>query len=324
MAKQKDAPAPQQGEVAQQVEGLKELHKSDEPEQQLQPADPPASKPSTPHVLTALQHVQARFSRDGLSKNRQNEQQKYKFRGIDDVYNSLSTYLTEAGLIIVPRVLSRDSEERTTKNGGLLIYSHVMVEFDFYSSVDGSKITAGPLAGEAMDSADKSTNKAQSAAYKYLCLQTFCIPTEGDNDADATTHQPAPKDDTDQPPVGSKPQQPKQSSAPARQAQPQREAPKKESVDFHVKAINAAENETALKKAFALAWKQYENPNNSQVTTPAQAKFKQKYDERKVALGGGATEGGGASDVEDVDTTLPSGDEPTGSSEFDDAMADGQ
>lgn len=41
-----------------------------------------------------------------------------------------------------------------------------------------------------MDTADKSTNKAMSAAYKYLCLQLFCIPTEGDNDADATTLEP--------------------------------------------------------------------------------------------------------------------------------------
>jgi hypothetical protein len=39
-----------------------------------------------------------------------------------------------------------------------------------------------------MDSADKATNKAMSAAYKYACLQTFCIPTEGDNDADS--HHP--------------------------------------------------------------------------------------------------------------------------------------
>jgi hypothetical protein len=32
-----------------------------------------------------------------------------------------------------------------------------------------------------------------SAAYKYACMQSFCIPTEGDNDADAQTHQVAPK-----------------------------------------------------------------------------------------------------------------------------------
>jgi hypothetical protein len=28
-----------------------------------------------------------------------------------------------------------------------------------------------------------------SAAYKYACMEVFCIPTEGDNDADGTTHE---------------------------------------------------------------------------------------------------------------------------------------
>lgn len=42
--------------------------------------------------------------------------------------------------------------------------------------------------GEAMDSADKATNKALSAAYKYACIEAFCIPTEGEQDADKTTH----------------------------------------------------------------------------------------------------------------------------------------
>ena len=45
------------------------------------------------------------------------------------------------------------------------------------------------MIGEAMDRSDKATNKAMSAAYKYACFQTFCIPTEGDNDADFTTHE---------------------------------------------------------------------------------------------------------------------------------------
>lgn len=47
-----------------------------------------------------------------------------------------------------------------------------------------------------MDSGDKATNKAMSAAYKYAAFQAFCIPTEGDNDADATTHSVKPKTKT--------------------------------------------------------------------------------------------------------------------------------
>jgi hypothetical protein len=50
--------------------------------------------------------------------------------------------------------------------------------------------------GEAMDSADKATNKAMSAAYKYAAFLAFCIPTEGDNDADATTPEPAARPQT--------------------------------------------------------------------------------------------------------------------------------
>ena len=33
------------------------------------------------------------------------------------------------------------------------------------------------------------SNKAMSAAFKYAILQTFCIPVQGSEDADATTHR---------------------------------------------------------------------------------------------------------------------------------------
>jgi hypothetical protein len=42
-----------------------------------------------------------------------------------------------------------------------------------------------------MDSGDKATNKAMSAAYKYAAFLTFAIPTEGDNDAESHTHEVA-------------------------------------------------------------------------------------------------------------------------------------
>jgi hypothetical protein len=66
------------------------------------------------------------------------------------------------------------------------------MEFDLVSSEDGSKHTVCTV-GEAFDSGDKSMNKAMSAAYKYAAFQAFAIPTEGDNDADAHTHEVAAK-----------------------------------------------------------------------------------------------------------------------------------
>lgn len=160
-----------------------------------------------PKVYLAMSNVLGILAEHGITKGRKNEQQGYAFRGIDDIYNFLSNSLAKEKLLIIPRTLTRQVSERETKNGGALFYVVVEMEFDFVCAIDGSKHTAR-MVGEAMDSADKATNKAQSAAYKYVCLQTFCIPTEGmpgepnGNDADAVTQptiQPANKKATPAP-----------------------------------------------------------------------------------------------------------------------------
>jgi hypothetical protein len=91
--------------------------------------------------------------------------------------------------VVLPRVLQRHHDERTTKHGGVMFTVVCEVAFDFIAAADGSSHTVVTW-GEAMDTADKATNKAMSAAYKYACMQGFCIPTEGDNDADAITPEP--------------------------------------------------------------------------------------------------------------------------------------
>ena len=146
----------------------------------------------TPKVYAAISKVMAEIGRTGISKDRKNTQQGYQFRGIDDVYNALSGLLAAAGLLILPRVTSRSVTERETKSGGVLFYVVLNMEFDLCCAEDGSKHTIA-VSGEAMDSADKATNKAMSAAFKYACMQVFCIPTEGNPDADAETHDVAPR-----------------------------------------------------------------------------------------------------------------------------------
>lgn len=140
-------------------------------------------------VYKAINEVQKALSKVGIAKDRTNTQgATYKFRGIDDVYNALSPLLAEFGLCILPRMLTRSCEERQSKSGNALFYVTVQAEFDFVSAEDGSKHTVATF-GEAMDSGDKATNKAMSAAYKYAAFQAFAIPTEGDNDADSSTHE---------------------------------------------------------------------------------------------------------------------------------------
>lgn len=144
---------------------------------------------TTPDVYRCVCEVQGMLAKEGIAKSRRNEQQKYQFRGIDDVYNALASCMAAVGLVIIPSYSERSVVERKSSTGGTLFVVSVVGKYEFVSRKDGSRFVAGPFFGEAMDSGDKATNKAMSASYKYMALQVFAIPTEGDNDADATTHK---------------------------------------------------------------------------------------------------------------------------------------
>jgi len=154
-------------------------------------------KPTThaygsPHVYQAICDVTAALAHEGIGKTRRNPQQGYQFRGVEDVQNALAPLLATHRLCMLPSVLERTCVERQTQKGGTLFYVTVRVRFDFVSAQDGSTHSVETY-GEAMDSADKATNKSLSAAFKYACILSFCIPTEGAEDADYHSPEPAPQ-----------------------------------------------------------------------------------------------------------------------------------
>lgn len=120
-----------------------------------------------------------------IGKDRENPQQKYKFRGIDDVYNSLHEVFAKHGVFTVPIVLDAKHEERQSKAGGILIYRIFTIQYTFFAE-DGSSIEAVVI-GEGMDSGDKAGNKALSVAHKYALLQVLMIPTDDPKDSEIET-----------------------------------------------------------------------------------------------------------------------------------------
>ena len=126
-----------------------------------------------------------------IGKTRNNPQQGYKFRGIDEVYNAVNAALAKHEVFCVPTVLEMTREERQTKQGGTLLYTILKIKYLFYAS-DGSNFECITM-GEAMDSGDKSCNKAMSAAQKYAFFQVFSIPTEEHKDTELESHQVAGK-----------------------------------------------------------------------------------------------------------------------------------
>lgn len=120
-----------------------------------------------------------------ISKDSYNQQQKFKYRGIDAVMNALNPVMRKYGLFVTPEVLAHQREERQTANGGRLLYSILTMKYTMYAP-DGSNVSAVVI-GEGMDSGDKASNKAMSVAMKYAMFQLFCIPTEEMVDPDSET-----------------------------------------------------------------------------------------------------------------------------------------
>lgn len=120
---------------------------------------------------------------NAIGKDQTNTAQKYNFRGIDDVYNSMHPLFKEQGIFMTTEVSEAKREERVSKSGGVNIWTLLTVKITYWAS-DGSNVVS-TTQGEAMDSGDKGSNKAMAVAHKYSIIQTFAIPTkEGMPDMD--------------------------------------------------------------------------------------------------------------------------------------------
>lgn len=125
-----------------------------------------------------------------IGKNQKNQAQGFKFRGIDDFVNALYPALTKHGVFMTPRATSYTQDLKDVLRGsgkpGVDKHVSIMMEYDFFAE-DGSKVTVGPVPAEGLDSGDKATNKALSAALKYALIQTFSVPTQDMAEGDLET-----------------------------------------------------------------------------------------------------------------------------------------
>lgn len=147
-------------------------------------------------IITAM--VEAMRLVEPIGKNKFNQQQNFRYRGIDDFLNLMSPILKQVGVLVIPQELETIRQERESRNGGVLFVEHKKVKYTFFHT-DGSSVSA-VLQGTGMDSADKAGNKALSAAYKYAVTQVFCVPVDD-------VHVDSEQDDYEVRPMGGQRQQ---------------------------------------------------------------------------------------------------------------------
>ncbi len=157
--------------------------------------------PAVPRVYAAIAAITADLARTGIAKSHIHADERYAYRSIDDVCRRLAPLLARHRLCILPRVIERDMTDAAAGSGGALVRVAVRAAFDIVSARDGSCHSIEAY-GEALDADDKATAKAVSAAYKQAVQQAFCVPVEGAEDADTSTHRLATQSDVPDPDQG--------------------------------------------------------------------------------------------------------------------------
>lgn len=127
-------------------------------------------------IQTALLGAMRAIAKIGIGKTSQANTgaANYRFRGIDAAMNEMSPILVNNGITVTPRYSDLNVTERAKDGGKFTRFVTIKGSFTF-AAEDGSSVTAEAY-GEAMDSGDKATIKAQSVAFRTVLFQQFIVP----------------------------------------------------------------------------------------------------------------------------------------------------
>jgi ERF superfamily len=155
----------------------------------------PAAKPDAappgelPTVWQAFAAAKAEMSPVG--KDSVNDQQHFRFRGVDAVVNAAAQALNRHGVILVPVLLkAKYGTVEVGQKRTLMANVRVRVRYEVTGPRGDHFDVVVP--GEAMDSGDKGVAKAMSVAYRIALIQSLNLPT-GDPEVDATSYERSPR-----------------------------------------------------------------------------------------------------------------------------------
>ncbi|WP_411084815.1 ERF family protein, partial [Streptomyces sp. cmx-18-6] len=109
---------------------------------------------------------------------------RYNFRGVDTVVNTFGPVTLKHGVNVLPTRVDAEYRDTTTSKGNKMRECTVRVSW-LIVGPKGDTLPPLQTQGEALDSADKGTAKAQSVALRVLLLTGGLTPTH-DKDPDAS------------------------------------------------------------------------------------------------------------------------------------------
>lgn len=166
-------------------------------------------RPAPKTTAEGLALVARRMAEIGIAKsNRMNAGRggAFDFRSVDQVFQTLSPMLVEAGLIMTPTVEDLETSEihPLDSSKGVTYKATIRIRYDFRLASNPADVISATFVGVGLDNYDKAANKAASACFKYCVFQTFCVPLSGciDSDAEPEPEQPTGPVQRDDDPAG--------------------------------------------------------------------------------------------------------------------------
>ncbi len=118
-----------------------------------------------------------------IGKDEENEQQRFKFRGMETVAMKIHKAIKDHALSIVLEEVVEHVTEPVVVRGKTWTRAKVRVRYRVGTDYDPTGFVGGSC-GEGLDGADKATGKALTFAYKSFLVQSLLIAA-GHEDGDA-------------------------------------------------------------------------------------------------------------------------------------------
>jgi hypothetical protein len=111
-----------------------------------------------------------------IPKGQVNLSQKFRYRGIDDMYNNIGPIEGKEGVFWTFMMGEVKTEKRKSHQGNDMLHHVIPIDY-FVHGADGDQLPAIRVYGEAMDTGDKGINKCLAIAHKYAMIQLYSVPT---------------------------------------------------------------------------------------------------------------------------------------------------
>lgn len=107
---------------------------------------------------------------------------QYTFAGEPALIRAIRPHMVKAGLFVYPSsMIELTAEPFTSKHGSVINVSKLAAIYCFHHAPSDTKFFVSVI-GKGMDTGDKDSNKAMTAAFKYALRQTLMIETGDDPD----------------------------------------------------------------------------------------------------------------------------------------------